>query len=52
MDFFAVMGRPGLRVSRKKHKKVIYYLYQGRIGFSHRVTKVETEAWFKKTVFL
>ena len=43
MDFFVVMGRPGMRVARKKHCK-------GRIGFSHRVTKKDTEEWFKKRV--
>ncbi|KAJ3194968.1 60S ribosomal protein L11 [Irineochytrium annulatum] len=41
MDFYVCMGRPGHRVARKKHK-------YGRVGFSHRVTKDETIAWFKK----
>ncbi len=43
MDFYVVMGRAGERVTIKKHKK-------GKIGFSHKVTKDETVAWFKKRV--
>lgn len=30
MDFYVVMGRPGMRVARRKQKT-------GRIGFSHKV---------------
>ncbi|KAJ3287474.1 60S ribosomal protein L11 [Borealophlyctis nickersoniae] len=41
MDFYVVMGRPGLRIARKKHKN-------GRVGAPHRVTKEETIQWFKK----
>ncbi|KAJ3121834.1 60S ribosomal protein L11 [Physocladia obscura] len=41
MDFYVVMGRPGNRVHRKKHK-------HGRVGFPHRLTKDETIAWYKK----
>ncbi|KAI9591398.1 ribosomal protein L5 domain-containing protein [Syncephalis fuscata] len=41
MDFFVVMGRPGFRVSRRKHQT-------SRVGFSHRVTKEETTKWFKQ----
>ncbi|KAJ3056822.1 60S ribosomal protein L11 [Rhizophlyctis rosea] len=41
MDFYVVMGRPGMRVGRKKHKG-------GRVGAPHRVHKDETVAWFKK----
>ncbi|KAH9247263.1 60S ribosomal protein L11 [Batrachochytrium salamandrivorans] len=41
MDFYVVMGRPGLKIANKKHKR-------GRVGAPHRVTKVETESWFKK----
>ncbi|TPX38298.1 hypothetical protein SmJEL517_g00092 [Synchytrium microbalum] len=41
MDFFVCMGRPGLRIARKKAKV-------GRVGFPHRVTKDETIKWFKK----
>ncbi|OBZ73716.1 60S ribosomal protein L11 [Grifola frondosa] len=41
MDFYVVMGRPGARVARRKHKKA-------RIGFQHRVRKEDTVAWFKQ----
>ncbi|KAH7890894.1 ribosomal protein L5 domain-containing protein [Phlebopus sp. FC_14] len=41
MDFYVVMGRPGARVTRRKERKA-------RIGFSHRVTKDDTMAWFKQ----
>lgn len=41
MDFYVVMGRPGFRVSRRKHAKAT-------IGPKHRVTKVETVQWFQK----
>lgn len=41
MDFYCVMGRPGYRVSRRKHAK-------SRVGAPHRVTKEETVEWFKK----
>ncbi|KAI8807661.1 ribosomal protein L11 [Cladochytrium replicatum] len=41
MDFYVVMGRPGNRVARKKHKR-------GRVGFQHKVRKEETIAWYKK----
>ncbi|GAA6060384.1 hypothetical protein JCM10212_004637 [Sporobolomyces blumeae] len=40
MDFYVVMGRPGARVSKRKHKT-------GRIGFAHRVKRDETMQWFK-----
>jgi large subunit ribosomal protein L11e len=41
MDFYVVMGRPGGRVSKRKHRKT-------RIGFQHRVKKDDTMAWFKQ----
>jgi len=41
MDFYVVMGRPGARVARRKHKTA-------RIGFGHRVKKDDTMAWFKQ----
>ncbi|KAL1915536.1 60S ribosomal protein uL5 [Calcarisporiella thermophila] len=41
MDFYVVMGRPGLRVSRRKR-------CVQKIGFQHRVTKDETIKWFKQ----
>jgi len=40
MDFYAVMGRPGARVAKRKIKRA-------RIGTKHRVTKDDTMAWFK-----
>ena len=40
MDFFVVLGRPGNRVSRKKH-------CAGRVGPNHRVTKDDSINWFK-----
>ncbi|KAJ9107673.1 hypothetical protein QFC21_001133 [Naganishia friedmannii] len=41
MDFYVVMGRPGMRVARRKYK-------HGRIGFQHKVKKDETVSWFKQ----
>lgn len=41
MDFYVVMGRPGARIARRKAKKA-------RIGFTHRVKKEDTIAWFKQ----
>ena len=41
MDFYVVMGRPGARVARRKQKKA-------RVGFTHRVKKEDTMAWFKQ----
>ncbi|KAL7006009.1 60S ribosomal protein L11 [Cystobasidiomycetes sp. EMM_F5] len=41
MDFYVVMGRPGARVARRKRCK-------SRVGFSHRVTKDDSMAWFKQ----
>jgi large subunit ribosomal protein L11e len=43
MDFYVIMERPGMRVSRRKRKT-------GRVGAPHRVTKEETVNWFKKRV--
>ena len=43
MDFYVVMGRPGARVARRKRCK-------SRVGFSHRVKKEDTQAWFKQRV--
>ncbi|CDS14192.1 Putative 60S ribosomal protein L11 [Lichtheimia ramosa] len=40
MDYFVVMGRPGYRVSRRKHQK-------STVGFSHRIKKEESMEWFK-----
>lgn len=41
MDFYVVLGRPGFRTSRKKHKR-------GRIPPKHRVKKEEAIEWFKQ----
>ncbi|KAG8221057.1 ribosomal protein L5 domain-containing protein [Butyriboletus roseoflavus] len=41
MDFYVVMGRPGMRVARRKERKA-------RVGFQHRVTKDDTMSWFKQ----
>jgi len=41
MDFYVVMGRPGLRVGRRRVKK-------GRVGVKHKVTKEDTMAWYKQ----
>ena len=42
MDFYVVMGRAGMNVSRKKRKR-------SKVGFSHRVTQEETMKWFQQT---
>jgi len=39
MDFYCVLGRPGLRVGRRKHGR-------GRIGPSQRITKEDAQKWF------
>lgn len=41
MDFYVVMGRPGIRVARRKER-------QSRVGAPHRVNKDDTMAWFKQ----
>ena len=41
MDFYVVMGRPGGRVAKRKQR-------HARIGFSHRIKKEDTMAWFKQ----
>ncbi|WVR04880.1 60S ribosomal protein L11 [Kwoniella sp. DSM 27419] len=41
MDFFVVMGRPGMRVAKRKHAV-------GKIGASHKVKPEHTVAWFKQ----
>jgi large subunit ribosomal protein L11e len=41
MDFYVVMGRPGQRVARRKHKT-------SRVGFQHKVKKEDTMSWFKQ----
>ena len=39
MDFSVVLARPGFRVARRKHKT-------GRIGASHRISKLDAQKWF------
>lgn len=41
MDFYVVMGRAGLSVSKRKRKR-------SRVGFGHRVTREETMKWFQQ----
>jgi len=41
MDFYVVMGRPGMRVARRKYK-------HGRIGAQHKVKKEDSVSWFKQ----
>ena len=41
MDFYVVMGRPGARVAKRRQAKA-------RVGFSHRIKKEDTMAWFKQ----
>ncbi|BEI80732.1 hypothetical protein CcaverHIS002_0112610 [Cutaneotrichosporon cavernicola] len=41
MDFYTIMGRPGMRVARRKAKI-------GRIGATHKVKPEQTVAWFKQ----
>lgn len=43
MDFYVVLGRPGLRVARRKKKS-------GRVGSKHRVSKEEAMKWFQQKV--
>ncbi|CAM9444583.1 unnamed protein product [Choristocarpus tenellus] len=40
MDFFVVLNRPGYRVAKRKAK-------HGKIGFSHKVTKIDAIKWFQ-----
>ena len=42
MDFYVVLERPGMRVSKRKHAK-------GRVGIHQRVTKKEAIKWFQDT---
>ncbi|KAI0255739.1 ribosomal protein L5 domain-containing protein [Lactifluus subvellereus] len=43
MDFYAVMGRPGSRVVKRKMKRA-------RVGTKHRVMKEDTMVWFKSRI--
>ena len=40
MDFYVVLGRPGMNVRHRKRKN-------GRIGFPHRLTKDDAMKWFQ-----
>merc|ERR1739841_122742 len=40
MDFYVVLGRPGMNVRHRKRKT-------GRIGFPHRLTKEDPMKWFQ-----
>merc|ERR1712110_1068369 len=40
MDFFMVMGRPGMNVRHRRRKC-------GRVGFQHRLTKEDAMKWFQ-----
>lgn len=40
MDFYVVLGRPGLNVRHRKRKN-------GRIGFPHRLVKDDAMKWFQ-----
>ncbi|CAM9010358.1 unnamed protein product [Wickerhamomyces anomalus] len=41
MDFYVVMGRPGNRITRRKHAKAV-------VGNHHKTTKEDTVQWFKQ----
>jgi len=41
MDFYVVLGRPGYRISRRKHAT-------NKVGKLHRVTKDECMKWFEE----
>merc|ERR1712119_7846 len=40
MDFYVVLGRPGMNVRHRKRKN-------GRVGFAHRLTKEDPMKWFQ-----
>ena len=40
MDFYVVLGRPGMNVRHKKRK-------MGRVGFPHRLIKDDAMKWFQ-----
>lgn len=43
MDFYVVLGRAGIRVSKRRRAK-------GRVGNTHRVQKDEAVKWFQQKV--
>merc|ERR1712211_29119 len=40
MDFFVVLGRPGMNVAHRRAKV-------GKVGFPHRLTKEDAMKWFQ-----
>merc|ERR1712013_72090 len=40
MDFYVVLGRPGMNVAHRRAKV-------GKVGFSHRLTKEDAMKWFQ-----
>ena len=40
MDFYVVLGRPGMNVRHRKRKN-------GHVGFPHRLTKDDAMKWFQ-----
>merc|ERR1712001_380707 len=41
MDFFVVLDRPGARVAKRRRCRQ-------RIGYTHKLKKVDAQAWFQK----
>ena len=39
MDFYVVLGRPGMRIARRKHATA-------RVGPNHKITKEDAQKWF------
>merc|ERR1712028_178101 len=40
MDFYIHLSRPGMRVKNRKLKR-------GRVGFQHKLTRIDAEKWFQ-----
>merc|ERR1712190_305934 len=40
MDFYVVLARPGYNIAYRRRKK-------SRVGYKHRITKVESQKWFQ-----
>ena len=43
MDFYVVLARPGYNIAYRRRKK-------SRVGFKHRLTKVDAQKWFQQKV--
>merc|ERR1711948_9658 len=41
MDFYVVLGRPGYNVAYRRRKN-------SRVGFRHKITKIEAQKWFQQ----